>query len=354
MSTLIAECCQRDHRDLAKSGDFFIPHWRIIMNTKVNNEKTSFTARELRDAEFQPVKWLIENVSPQGFSYLAGKPKIGKSFLELQKCIAIVNPNGRLFDYPAATGRVLYISLEDNARRLKRRIDHMLDAMGIKNSSWLDNLEIETSWRRFDKGGVDDLLKRLEKKKYIYAVADTYKKVFPIKDNDSGIVTQFLTPIHNLTKSGEFSFEFVDHHRKFGDYSGDVIEDISGSIGKGGVADTVWALYRERGKREARLTIASRDTEEEGFEVVFDKEKTLWKKKEAVEVNNNTIQMGIIEYMKQMDEQSYVMEIAGALGKDKGLISKEMSELVAKGVIGQGNKQGRKIPYYLKNGYRKH
>lgn len=315
-------------------------------STKIEQERTSWTAKELRKAEFQPVKWLIENICPQGFSYLAGRPKIGKSFLELQKCIAIANPNGSLFGYPAITGRVLYISLEDNDRRLKRRLDLMLNSMGIKEPSWLDNIEIETKWRRFDKGGVQDLIERLSQKKYIYCVTDTYRKVFPMKDNDSGVVTQFLTPIHELTKSGEFSFEFVDHHRKTGDFSGDVIEDISGSIGKGGVADTIWALYRERGFKNAKLAIASRDTEEEGFEVIFDKSKTLWTRKEDNAIKPNTIQSKIIERMS-IHKGVYVSDLSVAMKIDKSVISKELTELAQKGIVFQGNREGRRIPYYI-------
>ena len=311
-------------------------------------ERTGWNAKELHNTVMAPVKWLIESIHPQGLSLLGGRPKIGKSFLEFQKCIAIANPEGELFGYKACTGKVLYISLEDNPRRLKVRLERILESLHVKNLDWLENLEIETKWKRFDQGGDKELLERLSKNRYAYCAIDTFKKAYPVKDNDAGVVTQLLTPIHNFTKKGETSIEFVDHHRKIGQFSGDFIEDISGSQGKGGVADTIWGLYRERSDRKANLGIVSRDTEEEGFDLVFDRETTLWVKKGNVK--ENTIQSRIVEYVKSSGSQTYITQMAEALGISQSLCSREMAQLVGKGVMESGDKQGTKIPYYFVNG----
>lgn len=323
------------------------------MSSKKTNLKldriTSWNAKQIIDTEMPDVQWLINDILPQGFFFLAGRPKMGKSFMTLQMCASIVSGN-KFLGYQTKQGRVLYISLEDNARRIKKR----LIAMGLDNSKNLDKLEIEEKWPRLNQGGLEKLLERLNKNKYIMCVMDTYAKSFLLKDNNDTVeATKYLTPLYEMTRGGEFSFGFVDHQRKNNQFSGDVIDDISGTGAKGGVSDTVWGLNRERGQQDAKLMIASRDTEIDCLNIYFDKSSMLWKIKGDNYIKPNTIQAGILEYMQASEEDIFISGIAQVLGKDKSIISKEMGELESKGIVKAGNKQGKKIPFYLNNGHAK-
>lgn len=315
-----------------------------IKTTKIGIEKTSWTATELLCTEMPEVQWAIEELMPCGFFFLGGPPKIGKSYLTLQWLIATASKNGTFLGRKVKHGKVLYISFEDNARRLKKRLRE------LGSPDVLDNLEIEIGWKPINKGGLEDLSKRLKSKKYNLVVLDPYNRAFRLKNNnDTDEVTKYLSPLHEWTQSGEITIGFIDHHHKHSQFSGDVIEDISGSISKGGVADTVWALNRQRGKKEARLMIASRDTDIDLVEIVSTGK--VWSVKS--EVAEGTIQASLIEYMEQYSEQdAYITEIADKLKKDKSIISKEMKELVSKGIIKEGIRDGRRVPFTLvsKNG----
>lgn len=315
--------------------------------TNLGNERqTSWTAKEIAEKELGEVEWLIDQILPQGFFFLAGKPKMRKSFMALQMSLAIVS-GGKFLNYQVQQpGRVLYISLEDNARRIRKR---MLN-MGV-TSEWkgLELLEIEERWKRLNQGGLDDLLKRLKSKKYTLCVMDTYAKSLLLKDNNDAVeATKFLSPLYEMTRGGGFSFCFIDHHRKNNQFSGDIIDDISGSGAKGGVADTVWGLVGERGKVAASLKIASRDTEIDCIDLIFDAERTMWIPQEQEIVKPGTVQAKILAYFGGNGTQAFVRELARKLGYDPALVSREMAELTKKGLIMKGAPlSGNRIPYSL-------
>jgi RecA-family ATPase len=323
--------------------------------TIVERKKTSWTGKEIYDTELTPTNYLIDQILPQGFGFIAGRKKIGKSFLVLQGAISVVTPKADFLGYKTKTGTVLYLSLEGSVRQIKRRMNNMVLGMGIKDTSCLNDLEIEETWCKLNNGGFGELLKRLKSKRYIWIIIDTWQKAFSIRNNnDASEVAKFVEPLYEITRAGELSITFVDHFHKPSQYSGDIIDDISGSGVKGGVSDTVWGLTRQRGKQEARLDIVSRDTELDGLDIYFDKVHGLWKSKTETDIKPNTIQADIFEYMALSAEENFITEISKAIGKDKSLVSREVNELISKGVVIKGNnKQGSKVPYMLSKNNKK-
>jgi RecA-family ATPase len=310
------------------------------------NRKTSWNAKQIAGEDLGEVQWLIEHIMPQGFFFLAGKPKMRKSFMALQMSLAVVS-GGKFLGYDVMQpGRVLYLSLEDNARRIKKRMQNM----GIENDmKGLELLEIEERWDRLNKGGLEKLLTRLSKKKYTLCIMDTYAKSFLLRDNNDAVeVIRCLSPIYELTRGGDFTFGFIDHHRKNNQFSGDIIDDLSGSIAKGGVADTIWGLVGERGKMAAKLMIASRDTELDNIDLVFDADRTLWVEQSQEIVKPGTIQARILSYFGTNGTEVYIRTLAKKLGYDPSLISREMTELVKKGMVIRGEREiGNKVPFRL-------
>ena len=91
-----------------------------------NNQKQiapleTITASTLMKTEFDPLSFSIEKLLPQGIFILAGSGKIGKSWLALDMCVAVAT-GGKLWDYNAVTGDVLYLALEDTHPRLQSRL----------------------------------------------------------------------------------------------------------------------------------------------------------------------------------------------------------------------------------------
>jgi RecA-family ATPase len=66
---------------------------------------------------------------PEGLTLLAGKPKLGKSWLAFSVALSIAAGGGALGAQPVAKGDVLYLALEDNARRLQSRARRLLETM---------------------------------------------------------------------------------------------------------------------------------------------------------------------------------------------------------------------------------
>ena len=49
------------------------------------------SAKDLLSRELPPVKWSVPGVLPEGVTILAGKPKMGKSWLALGLCVAVAS-----------------------------------------------------------------------------------------------------------------------------------------------------------------------------------------------------------------------------------------------------------------------
>lgn len=324
------------------------------MTTKITREKTSWTGKEILDIEMTPVNWLIENIYPQGFGIIAGRKKIGKSFLVLQAGITVTNPKGEFLGCKVKHGRVLYLSLEGSVRQIKRRMSKMIDGMEIEDTSFLKNFEIEETWKKLNKGGFADLLSRIRSKKYTWIIIDTWQKSFEIRNqNDASDISKVIDPLYEITRAGELSITFVDHFHKPNQYSGDVIDDISGSGVKGGVADTVWGLSRPRGKQDARLDIVSRDTEIDGLDIFFDKEKGLWLPKSEKDIKHGSNQEKIYETMQASQEELWIRELSRQTGIDASIVGREVHELEVKGLVEKSNHVNGKTPYkVIKNNKR--
>jgi predicted ATP-dependent serine protease len=118
-----------------------------------------FTAAELQRRTFPPVSYCVPDLIPEGLTIIAGKPKIGKSWLALDVCIAIAAGRICLGERKPTQGDVLYAAMEDNPRRLQRRIDRLLSPV---STEWPQRLTLANAWRRLDKGGVDDVRQWME------------------------------------------------------------------------------------------------------------------------------------------------------------------------------------------------
>ncbi len=87
----------------------------------------TFTAADLMNEELPPVRRAVPGILPEGLSLLAGKPKLGKSWLALGLAVTKASGGVALGKIPVDRGEVLYLALEDNRRRLQNRLRKVLD-----------------------------------------------------------------------------------------------------------------------------------------------------------------------------------------------------------------------------------
>lgn len=223
-----------------------------------NAKPKIITAADLESMEFKPVAWAVPDILPEGLTLLAGKPKMGKSWLALGICLAVASGGVALGTRRVEAGEVLYLALEDNPRRLQRR----LQAMGAE--PYPERLHLATEWNNADDGGVKELGEWLsEHPNCRLVVVDTIKKLRSRKragKNAYDIEYEDLEPLLKLTHKHATTIMVVTHFRKDTEVD-DPYDAVSGSTGLTGAVDGVMLLQGERGAADAFLYVDGRDIE---------------------------------------------------------------------------------------------
>ena len=233
-----------------------------------------FTAAELMAEEIPPVRWVLPGILPEGLTILAGKPKMGKSWLALDLALAVAN-GGKSLGIQVEQGDVLYLALEDTKRRLQSRVEILTSGM----SGNLGNLSFEISWLPFDQGGLEHLDCWLEKHPSTrLVIIDTFARVRSKQRSNANIYGEDYGAAHMvkaLADKHRVAILLIHHLRKAG--ASDPIEEVSGSTGLTGAADSVLVLRRERGQADAILYTTGRDIDEEELALSWDATTAKWK-----------------------------------------------------------------------------
>jgi len=85
-------------------------------------DKDGFIALKLPPSRnWEEPFWNVEGILPEGLALLAGRPKVGKTWLALQIATAVA-AGGLVLDRKANQGRVLYLYLEGSERQAQGRL----------------------------------------------------------------------------------------------------------------------------------------------------------------------------------------------------------------------------------------
>jgi hypothetical protein len=307
--------------------------------------KTRWTAQELAAAEFSEPKWAVPGIVPVGFTFLAGRPKVGKSWLALQIAHA-VGTGGQVMGVKVEKGNVFYLALEDNARRLKKRAE--LQHIPLNEAS----ITFETNWKQLSQGGFADLTTELMMRDYRLIVIDTVSRALGGADQmDPSEMTLILGGLQQEALKRDIGILGVDHHRKGNGQDSDPIDDIWNSTAKAAVADGAIGLYRERGKRgEALLKMRGRDMEDKELALKWDVELCCWQSlgdasQVREETNSGKVYQALIALVDEgklptTDQVTKFTELNG------GYVSRLLGELADNSKVKKGMKIGREAPYY--------
>ncbi len=217
-----------------------------------------FTLKELMEEEFPPIKYLVQDILPEGLTILAGKPKIGKSILALNLSMSIAKGCLTLGKLSTEKTEVAYFALEDNKRRLKKR------ALPILKENFPENFTFFNSLLPLTKGGYEQLNSYLDSHPEVkFIVIDTIGRVKPpsYSGNSYEVDTQLYSKLHDIYLKRNVSVLVITHTKK--QEALDFIDNVTGSAGSTGVADTVLVLSKNRTEKEAVLKVTGRDIEEE-------------------------------------------------------------------------------------------
>jgi len=269
---------------------------------------------ELEALDFPEPVWIIPNILVEGYILLAGRPKLGKSWLGLCLGVAVATGGCALGrgELRAAQGEVLYLALEDRLRRIKNRLGKILGS-----TPFPENLLIAETWNRLDKGGLDDLKEFLKAHDDCrLVVIDTLAKVRPPRSKNHDPYEWDMAVggvLQSLANQFRVSILVVHHTRKSA--ADDPLDEVSGTTGITGAADAVMILKRGRGQADGTLTLAGRDIEEQELALKFRPEEGAW------ELLGNAA-----EYAKSQER----LEIINLLREHGPKNPKELAELVGK------------------------
>jgi AAA domain/Primase C terminal 2 (PriCT-2) len=118
---------------------------------------TTFPAKDLNSMQFDSIKYVLPGFIAEGLTLFAGKPKIGKSWLLMHVAHAVAEGGYTLGGIACAGGDVLYAALEDNKRRLPRRMNKLFGT-----DAWPGNLHFTCEMPRLADGGIDHIKKWIE------------------------------------------------------------------------------------------------------------------------------------------------------------------------------------------------
>lgn len=232
------------------------------------------SAADLMNLSLPAPRYAVEGLLSEGFNVLAGRPKMGKSWLALMIGWAVAgghNLGGR----SCRPGRVLYLGLEDTRRRLQARMQMLGAALGWDPPLHLD---FRTAWLRADLGGLGHMAEWLSDHKgdARLVVIDTLAKFRrPGRGNNSYAEDyQAVGEIKELMDRYKCSALAVHHTRKLP--AEDPFDEISGTQGGFGAADAAVILDRKRGADDARLFVAGRDVPEMTVPLQLDRTSYRW------------------------------------------------------------------------------
>lgn len=173
---------------------------------------------------------LIDGVLRQGHKMLiAGPSKAGKSFLQIEMCIAIAEGREWL-GWKCTQGRVLYVNLELDRASCLHRFGDVYQALGWKP----DNLKNIDIWNLRGKSRPMDklapmLIRRAAKKNYIAIVIDPIYKVITGDENSADQMANFCNQFDRVCTELGVAVIYCHHHSKGGQGSKKAMDRASGS-----------------------------------------------------------------------------------------------------------------------------
>lgn len=219
---------------------------------------------QLIDAEtlyYKPLahpRMLIDGILADGLAVMAGDSKIGKSWMGLWLCLQI-SKGEPVWGIPTRKTDVVYLALEDREWRIQQRMQELTEAPP-------ENLHFGFSCGQLGselESQIEAVLQDYPSTGLIFI--DTLQM---IRDNVSGKVNAYAQDYRDLSSLKKIADNhgiciFLVHHTRKDRDSSNIFNDMTGSTGIMGVADTVMILRKEeRFGDAAALCITGRDVEE--------------------------------------------------------------------------------------------
>jgi AAA domain-containing protein len=300
--TVVGEKIERAPESLNKLGRGKPP--------RVKFKRTS--TNDIMAATYDPIKWVVPGYISEGFLVLAGRQKLGKTWLAIDMALAVATGGVAIGSIRCELGDVLYIDMENGPRRIQGRINTLFP--DERRRPDLSRLEWVTEAPQLDAGFIDELEHwRISVPAPRFVVIDVLQRIKPPgnmarnayeNDYSAWAPLQHWATLHGIAVLGL-------HHTKKGGAE-DPLESLSGSNGLSACADTTLVLDSDQNGKT--LYVRGRDVEEKETALIF--AGGFWTiLGEAADVRRSDERIGIITTLKENDGPMTPAEIGAATGK---------------------------------------
>lgn len=234
------------------------------------SELEMVSADELMAMQFEDTPEIIKGLLCTGLTMIYGSPKVGKSWLVLQMAVA-VSKGEDFWDRKTLKGKVVYLALEDTYRRLKNRLSAQTDTID-SNLQFVIDSEMLGSGLEMQ---LHNLLQTHPDTKLI--IIDTFQRIRNANTSQYSYADDYreVDILKQFASQHEIAIILVHHKRKM--KAADPLDEVSGTNGLTGSADTLMILNRKkRTGRTGKLIVSGRDLPGEEYEVAFSDSKMCW------------------------------------------------------------------------------
>lgn len=289
----------------------------------------TYTEAWLAKQTIAPAVFLVADLLPIGAYVFSAPPKIGKTWLVMSLCRAVVT--GGLFGgrLPCTKGKVLHLDLEGNKRRGKKRQAILRDGELAS-----DDYAIAHEWPRMGAGGLELLEVKILQEKLKLVVVDVWacframrpKNADPYQhDHDNAKL------VAELAERTGCVIILVHHNRK--SEADDFVNEASGSTGLPGGVDGSLSLKRGRGETDAVLKAVGRDLEE-AVELAMSFKGGVWSiLGDAAEVMMGKTRQAIHSALCFAGKPMKPAEVAERTDLKRELVKKTLQRMLAAGTV---------------------
>ncbi len=247
-------------------------------------------------------------------------------------CIAIATANaiwnGRGVE---KQGDALLLALEDNDRRMRRRLDKLLPTFGSPD---IGRLYYACDWPRGQEGVTairEFLVAHPETRIVVIDTIAAFRNADPGRKNAYTWDYEVGALLKPLSQEFQCAFVLVSHNRKAGAGDTHVNQEVSGTTGLVGGVDNVFVLKRSSGNVTAVLHTDGRDIEEQ-LELALQLNDGRWEcVGDAKDVNRSQQRNAVLEALNRLGGVGTAREIHEAMGATEklGTLRVRLTRMVA-------------------------
>jgi len=284
----------------------------------------------LMATEFPPIQWIVPRYLPEGFNVMAGRQKLGKTWLAIDFALAVASGGCALGSIECEAGNVLYIDMENGPRRIQRRIEAIYPTSAQRPD--LSKLEWVTEAPALNAGfigALDNWGKSVTAPRLV--VIDVLQRIKPPgngKQNAYESDYACFSELQTWATENRIAVLALHHTRKGG--ADDPLEALTGSNGLSAVADTTLVLDRDG--NGTTLYVRGRDVEEKETAIRFD--AGVWTLLgDAADIRRSDERAKILEFLSEANQPERTADIIAATGMKRNAVDILLHKMAKAGEV---------------------